>query len=69
MPLLDDYLTKSQAAAALGVSERTLNRWWNDRQGPPRTKIGTKVYYRKTAVHDWARSCEQTPVRSFQATV
>jgi len=63
MALSDNYYTKAQAAAALNTSERTLNRWWNERIGPPRTRIGVKVYYRIDAVNEWLRSKEVTPVR------
>lgn len=63
MALLDTYLTKSQAAAELGVNERTLNRWHTERIGPPRTKIGARVYYRRDGVAEWVRNREVTPVR------
>ena len=64
MALLDDYLSKSDAARELGIDVRTLNRWWNERRGPPRTKIGARVYYRKTAVREWLAAQECAPVRA-----
>jgi predicted DNA-binding transcriptional regulator AlpA len=34
-------LTRSEAAAALAVSQGTLSRWAAERQGPPFVKLGT----------------------------
>jgi predicted DNA-binding transcriptional regulator AlpA len=67
MALLDNYLTMAQAAAELGTTERTLARWHTDRIGPPRTKIGARVYYRKDSVAEWLRSREIVPTRSRRA--
>lgn len=67
MALLDNYLTKAQAAAELGITDRTLNRWHTDRIGPPRTKIGSRVYYRKDSVAEWLRNREVTPARAKRA--
>ena len=67
MALLDTYLTKSQAAAELGVTDRTLNRWHTERIGPPRTKIGARIYYRREAVAEWVRNREVVPAREKRA--
>ena len=63
MALRDDYWTEAEAARELGVSGRTLRRWYSERIGPPRTKIGAKTWYRKTGVAAWVASRETTPVR------
>lgn len=64
MALLDDYLPKDDAARELGVDVRTLNRWWNERRGPPRTKIGARVYYRRDSMREWMAAQEHVPVHS-----
>lgn len=63
MSLLTDYDDKAGTAALLGVSPRTLDRWWNERIGPPRVKLGHKVLYHRPAVLDWVKAQEQVPVR------
>lgn len=60
------YLTQSELADVLGVSERTLNRWHSLRQGPPRCKIGRVIRYRADSVAQWMVSHEVQPLRSFQ---
>ncbi len=57
--LLAEYMTPTQCAAELGIDKRTLERWHRLRQAPPRTKVGKRVLYRRAAVADWLRSCEQ----------
>lgn len=63
MSLLTDYDDKAGTAALLGVSPRTLDRWWNELIGPPRVKLGHKVLYHRPAVLDWVKAQEQVPVR------
>lgn len=65
--LLEEYAPKAEAARELNVSPRTLDRWWHERSGPPRTKIGYKIYYRRDALAEWVRSHEITPPRSRAA--
>lgn len=65
--LLDEYLTKDEAADELDINVRTLNRWWAERRGPPRTKIGARVYYRRSAVRDWLAAQETMPTRGGAA--
>jgi hypothetical protein len=55
---LDDYMTPPDLCAVLGVCKRTLDRWRTARKGPPRTKIGQKILYRKSGVSDWLRRRE-----------
>ena len=69
MAILGDFLTVKETADALQVSERTLARWWTERIGPPRTKLGHRVYYRKEAVRDWALRNEAAPVRDARREV
>ncbi len=57
--ILAGYLTPKELAQALGVSERTIARRHHFREGPPRVKIGRKVYYRCESVTAWIASCER----------
>ena len=67
MPTLPDYTDKAGIAELIGVSPRTLDRWWNERRGPPRVKLGHKVLYHRPSVLDWVKSQEQMPVRQRAA--
>ena len=51
--ILDEYLTKEQAAAELGKRPRTLDRWHVERRGPKRTKIGRSIYFKKKSIENW----------------
>lgn len=56
-------LTTMEAAQYLRVSERTLIRWRNAREGPPWTKVGRRVAYRQGDLERWLESCRVLPVR------
>ena len=59
--LLKDYWNEEQLAAELdNCSVKTLRRWEEEKSGPPITKIGRKNFYRKAAVAEWLRSCEES---------
>lgn len=45
--------TPDKTAEDLGITRRTLDRWHARRIGPPRIKIGNKVWYRREAVSEW----------------
>ncbi len=62
--ILAGYLTPKDLAHALGVSERTLGRWHQFRQGPPRVEIGRKVFYRAESVSAWMVSRERPEPRA-----
>jgi hypothetical protein len=47
------YWEHSEFAEFMGVTTRTLNNWQSARRGPPTTKIGQKIYYRKTSALQW----------------
>jgi len=51
--LNEDLLTADQVAQELDTTRRTVDRWHARRIGPPRIKIGRKVYYRREAVREW----------------
>ena len=56
--ILADYLTRPELAKELQKSERTLDRWHQLRVGPPRSRIGNLVIYRRNALHEWLRKQE-----------
>lgn len=57
--LLDDYLSTEELAAELGIAPITLKRWQGLKQGPPVTRIGRRVLYRRAAVQAWLVKQEQ----------
>ena len=62
--LLQDYMTPAELAAELGVNPRTLERWNNQRVGPPRVRLGRKVLYRRDSVVEWITASETNSLRS-----
>ena len=50
--ILDGWLTRAQAAAALRVTADTLYRWQSQGIDPRCAKIGGRVYYRLADVRD-----------------
>lgn len=65
--LLDGWFTRPELAAALRVTRDTLSRWETRQVGPPCTRIGRKVFYRRAAVEEWILAQEQTrPKRQYR---
>jgi excisionase family DNA binding protein len=58
-PLLSDYFTQEEAATELKVSPRTIDRWRRLDEGPPITKLGRRILYRRSSVQAWLRAREQ----------
>jgi hypothetical protein len=58
-PILSEFLTKEELAAELQRNPRTLDRWAALRIGPPRTRVGRKVLYRRASVQKWLIAQEQ----------
>ncbi|WP_371931238.1 helix-turn-helix transcriptional regulator [Nioella sp. MMSF_3534] len=56
-------MTKAQAAEYLGMSERTLQRRHSEGVGPPRVKIGGKIFYFEESLIRWLKAQEKEPVR------
>jgi predicted DNA-binding transcriptional regulator AlpA len=52
-PLLSDYFTQEEAATELKVSARTVDRWRRLDEGPPITKLGRRVLYRRSSLQTW----------------
>jgi len=61
VPLLSVFLTAKELAAELERNTRTLDRWHALGTGPPRTRVGRKVLYRRTSVQKWLAAQEQSP--------
>jgi excisionase family DNA binding protein len=49
-------LTTAEAASIIGVAERTLRRWSNNKEGPPFTQIGGRRFYDRAEVEEWRRA-------------
>lgn len=62
--LLTGWMTRAEVAADLKISIDTLQRWENQRIGPPTMRLGRKVYYRADAFREWLIAREKRPVVS-----
>jgi hypothetical protein len=62
--LLADFLTQDEVAAELNVCKRTLDRWRRLDDGPPVTKLGRRILYRRASVQKWLAAQEQNCSRS-----
>ena len=61
---LDQWLTEDEAAAAAGKTKRTLRQWRRRGVGPPYTRFGRTIKYRKPAFISHYRRSEVTPART-----
>jgi len=52
------WISRTDLAQQLGVSESTLRRWEAERCGPPCIRAGRKIYYRRAAVLNWLEQLE-----------
>lgn len=57
--LLADFLTQEEAAAELKVCKRTLDRWRMLGEGPPITRLGRRILYRRSSSQAWLRARER----------
>jgi hypothetical protein len=57
--LLKDYFPRKALAGEIGCTEKTLIRWELDGKGPPVTRLGRQILYRKSSVEKWLRDLEQ----------
>ena len=51
--ILENYLSRTEAARELRKCAATLDRWRKRGEGPPYVKIGRDIYYHLSAVRDW----------------
>lgn len=56
--LLGGWISRTDLAQQLGVSEDTLRRWDALRSGPPCIRAGRKVFYRRATVLEWLEEQE-----------
>ena len=59
--LLAQMYTRQQLAKELGFTCDTLCRWEARQIGPPCTRIGRRVLYRRDAVEAWLLDLENAP--------
>jgi DNA-binding transcriptional MerR regulator len=55
----NDLLTEDEAARLLRVAPRSLRRWRAIGTGPPYTRAGRRVLYRRAAVLKWLQDNER----------
>jgi excisionase family DNA binding protein len=60
-PLLSDYYSHEEAANELDVTRRTLDRWERLGEGPPITRIGRRILYRRSSLQAWLGARERKP--------
>jgi hypothetical protein len=53
-----EILNEKQTATELGVKVATLRIWSARRKGPPRIKVGRKLFYRRETLLAWLASRE-----------
>jgi hypothetical protein len=56
--LLNGWISRSDLAQELEVTEGTLRRWTAERWGPPCIRAGRKIYYRRSVVVEWLEDQE-----------
>jgi hypothetical protein len=69
--VLEGYFTRKEAARQVRRSEQALIRWENEGYGPPVTRVGRQVLYRKSSLLYWLKSQEQqskSPIYKSRAT-
>ena len=49
----DTHFTREEAAKYLGVTPRTLIRWEQFGEGPPITRLGRRILYKKKSLRNW----------------
>jgi len=62
--LLTGFISRHELCRALGISERSLQRFDQRRCGPPKIIVGNATWYRVTTVREWLAGRESGgPVR------
>lgn len=60
-PLMADWMTRAELAQVLGITVPTLRRWEAEGIGPPFTRLGRAILYRRESFREWLRSKESRP--------
>lgn len=58
---VDVYLSETEAAKRLGLSERTLQAWRCRGEGPTATRLGRSVRYAVGDLEQWLQSRKTRP--------
>jgi hypothetical protein len=61
--ILADWLTEDEVAAETGKRVRTLRSWRKLGKGPPFTRFGRTIKYRRDSLVAYFKAQEETPVR------
>jgi predicted DNA-binding transcriptional regulator AlpA len=56
------YLSAQRVASMLGKSQRTISRWCKQGGGPPKAKVGSKVFFEADKISEWISSVKMAPV-------
>lgn len=56
--VLDEWISREDLAEQLALTTDTLARWATQHIGPPRIKVGRRVFYRKSSVEKWLKGRE-----------
>jgi hypothetical protein len=57
--VLGDFLDTDELAVELDITPLTAVRWRLQRKGPPITRLGRRVFYRRSSVQAWLAAQEQ----------
>lgn len=56
----ENFYTEVEAAELLGYKVSTLRNWSAMRKGPPRVRVGRRIFYRREALLAWLESHERS---------
>lgn len=62
----DPLRTTEEFAAQARVRPRTPEAWRSRGIGPPYVKVGSRVFYRQSAIDEWLREQERVPTPAQQ---
>jgi excisionase family DNA binding protein len=57
--ILGGYITTEELAVELNVTPLTVVRWRLQKAGPPITRLGRRILYRRSSVQAWLAAQEQ----------
>jgi hypothetical protein len=62
--VLDDWLSEEETAAEVKKTVRTLRQWRKKGIGPPYSRFGQTIKYRRAALIEHFKAIEVRPVRN-----
>ena len=66
--LNDDWLTIKQVAMLLNLQDRTIYRWTREGYGPKFHRLGSRIFFRRSAVNEFiAERAQQFAPRKASA--